>query len=178
MYSAYVMAISNALHHAGFVLTTELKVTPDELNLENGCGAVVYPTGDRYEGNWRGGRPHGIGTYVWWDGDKYEGSWAGGYKDGLGLCSYGTGEAVKTLYEQGERRGPGLKWNKERTCAWELFDGEEKAELPFTDKDEAVAQKARERIRRLLEESLGIVQEELYAPPKYEDRSSAVSVSA
>jgi len=44
----------------------------------------TYPNGDKYEGEWKGGKEHGQGTKTYSNGDKYEGEWNDGeYHKGL-----------------------------------------------------------------------------------------------
>ena len=40
--------------------------------MPDGRGIMLFPNGDRYQGEWKDGRRHGQGIYVSSDGDKYE----------------------------------------------------------------------------------------------------------
>lgn len=57
-----------------------LKNAPDlRAVLLSGCGAgQVWPSGDRYEGEFREGRREGTGVMTWANGDRYEGGWRRG----------------------------------------------------------------------------------------------------
>lgn len=48
--------------------------------------------GDRYEGEWKGGRRHGYGTETWINGVKYEGEWRDGKRQGFGKVHYANGD--------------------------------------------------------------------------------------
>jgi len=45
---------------------------------------LVYPNGDRYEGDWVNGAKNGQGVLVYMTGDKYTGDWSNDKKDGKG----------------------------------------------------------------------------------------------
>lgn len=49
-------------------------------------------SGDRYEGEWKGGRRHGVGTETWINGVKYEGEWRDGKRQGFGKVLYANGD--------------------------------------------------------------------------------------
>jgi len=52
-------------------------------------GFVIYefPSGDKYEGNWKNDLMHGKGTYYYPNGNKYEGEFKNGRKTGFGIKS-------------------------------------------------------------------------------------------
>ena len=50
----------------------------------NFVGVLVYPNGDRYEGDWVNGAKNGQGVLVYMTGDKYTGDWSNDKKDGKG----------------------------------------------------------------------------------------------
>ena len=47
----------------------------------SGKGALTWPDGRKYEGEFKEGRPDGQGIYTWPDGTRYEGE----FKDGKSL---------------------------------------------------------------------------------------------
>ena len=49
---------------------------------------IVYPKGQVYEGDCKGGFRDGYGKIVWIDGCSYEGNWAYGYPEGYGKFIY------------------------------------------------------------------------------------------
>lgn len=54
---------------------------------ENGSGKYVFPSGDKYDGEFLDGRFDGKGVYVWIDGTKYDGEWVNGRKEGYGILT-------------------------------------------------------------------------------------------
>jgi len=41
-----------------------------------------YSNGNKYEGEFYNGKPHGKGIYTWANGEVYEGEWMVGLKEG------------------------------------------------------------------------------------------------
>ena len=70
----------------------------------HGRGAYTWASGDRYEGEWRAGRMHGRGTYVWTDGTLYEGGWREGLKHGAGTYSWSDGDRMRGEWRGGRRQ--------------------------------------------------------------------------
>lgn len=59
----------------------------------NGFGAIYYPNGDRYTGEWSVGEKDGYGVQEWASGNRYEGQFgAGGRKYGQGTYYYSSGD--------------------------------------------------------------------------------------
>ena len=50
--------------------------------MRNGRGMERYSNGNRYEGEFRNGKPDGKGVYTWANGEVYEGEWKMGLKEG------------------------------------------------------------------------------------------------
>lgn len=48
----------------------------------SGKASVVWPNGDRYDGDWKNAKPDGTGVEVWADGRRYEGQWRDGVPAG------------------------------------------------------------------------------------------------
>jgi hypothetical protein len=50
----------------------------------SGRGTLIFPTGDRYTGDFARGVFHGQGRFAWKNGNRYEGAWRLGRKHGQG----------------------------------------------------------------------------------------------
>jgi hypothetical protein len=51
----------------------------------NNCiGAYTFPSGNKYVGEYRGGKENGQGTFTWPDGQKYVGEWRNNQLHGQG----------------------------------------------------------------------------------------------
>ncbi len=54
-------------------------------------GKINYESGDRYEGEIRGNKPHGKGTYISKDGIMYIGDFKDGKRNGHGILNWTSG---------------------------------------------------------------------------------------
>eukprot|EP00439_Symbiodinium_sp_Y106_P049469 s1374_g6.t1 len=54
-----------------------------------GKGAMTWPDGSRYEGEYKNDFRHGQGTLTWPDGRKYEGQWANGKQESYVISLWG-----------------------------------------------------------------------------------------
>lgn len=66
-----------------------------------------FANGDRYNGGWHSGKPHGYGTYTWADGSRYEGSWKNGLKHGHGSYLWPSGASYVGDWCDGLKQGVG-----------------------------------------------------------------------
>lgn len=80
----------------------------DNVRAEVREGVEFYSNGDRYEGEFRGGRCSGSGVYSFFGKGKYEGDWADGKYDGHGVESWARGSRYRGQYRQGQRHGYGV----------------------------------------------------------------------
>ncbi|TKW10728.1 hypothetical protein SEVIR_6G185850v4 [Setaria viridis] len=71
-------------------------------------GVEFYSNGDRYEGEFHGGRCSGGGVYSFFGKGKYEGDWVEGKYDGYGVESWARGSRYRGQYRQGLRHGHGV----------------------------------------------------------------------
>ncbi|KAF8769506.1 hypothetical protein HU200_006543 [Digitaria exilis] len=71
-------------------------------------GVEFYSNGDRYEGEFHGGRCSGSGVYSFFGKGKYEGDWVDGKYDGYGVESWARGSRYRGQYRQGLRHGHGV----------------------------------------------------------------------
>ena len=106
----------------------------------DGVWAASLVNGCEYEGEWRGGLPHGRGSLRWPDGTSYSGDIRHGHMTGEGTYLYATGVEYHGQVVDGLRHGVGLmlvprpryaryqgEWNRGQrhghgvlllTCAW------------------------------------------------------------
>ncbi len=68
---------------------------------------VVFPNGDRYEGQFREGLFDGWGVFQYANGDRYEGEFKGDLKHGRGMFLGRNGERYEGQYAQDVRQGIG-----------------------------------------------------------------------
>ena len=101
-----------------------------EGDCENGQGAYIYDSGDKYVGEWKDGKWHGQGTFTWSDGTIYSGEWKDDLQHGQGTFIYGKGEYEGEKYEgeweDGEYNGKGIyTWTDGSNISGEWRDGKE-----------------------------------------------------
>ena len=70
--------------------------------LKEGYGVYTYPSGARYEGQWREGVKEGRGVYFFPKGGLYEGEWRGGTMTGIGVRTFASGKVQSGLWEAGK----------------------------------------------------------------------------
>ena len=67
----------------------------------NRWGVKVWPSGARYEGEWRDGKRTGRGTYSWSSGARYEGEWRDGKQSGRGTFTFPDGDRYAQHWNNG-----------------------------------------------------------------------------
>ncbi len=67
----------------------------------NGAGAMRYPDGTEYRGEWKHGDWHGQGTLLKPDGSEYRGGFHSGVPHGKGIYIYGKGRRKRVVFENG-----------------------------------------------------------------------------
>ncbi|WVZ88069.1 hypothetical protein U9M48_034622 [Paspalum notatum var. saurae] len=67
----------------------------------------LLPSGDFYQGDLRGGLPHGAGKFLWTDGSMYEGAWRRGRASGRGKFSWTSGATYEGDFAGGYMHGQG-----------------------------------------------------------------------
>ncbi len=63
------------------------------------AGVKVWPSGDRYEGDYLNDRRHGFGIYEWANGDRYEGLWLNDDRQGYSVIEMRQALAVRAAAE-------------------------------------------------------------------------------
>ena len=58
----------------------------------SGRGTLIFPSGDRYTGEFARGVFHGQGRFAWKNGNRYEGAWKLGRKHGPGRLTWASGD--------------------------------------------------------------------------------------
>jgi hypothetical protein len=106
-------------------------------NCNNGLGIYVHESGERYEGDFRGGKRHGTGVqyypegkmkykgefradqragygaYYFPNGDKYVGLFQNNLPNGKGTYYYADGDRFVGIYENGKRNGQGAFYHRD-----------------------------------------------------------------
>lgn len=77
-------------------------------DLQNGNGSFVYADGEKYEGQWKDGKKNGSGTYSWIDGRKYVGEWKDDLRNGKGEYSWPSGDRYVGEFKDGKMNGHGV----------------------------------------------------------------------
>lgn len=65
----------------------------------DGFGTYVWPSGEKYSGNWVSGRRKGQGTNYFSTGERYEGEWLDDLRHGYGTNYYVSGEVKAGMWE-------------------------------------------------------------------------------
>ena len=66
-----------------------------------------YPSGARYEGNFKNGLINGKGTLYFSNGNKYVGDFKNQYREGNGFLKYSNGDEYKGQFKKGKLEGKG-----------------------------------------------------------------------
>ena len=85
-----------------------------------GRGAMVYASGDMYEGQWQAGLRYGRGKSTSATGNVYEGEWVNDQRHGHGKYTFADGEAYEGEFVQNRKHGRG----KTSKADGESYDGE------------------------------------------------------
>lgn len=76
-------------------------------NCWDGPGAMIYPSGAKYVGNYKKGKIHGKGILYFSNGNKYTGDWVNHYRQGKGVLVYHDGGQYKGDFQQSKFNGKG-----------------------------------------------------------------------
>ena len=76
---------------------------------ENGRGTMTFSRGDKYVGDFKGGKYHGQGTYYYIDGSIYTGEWKHGKYHGRGTYTLPDSFDFVGEFKEGIRDGQGIE---------------------------------------------------------------------
>ena len=74
-----------------YMMVTMFKAVKNALNIRVTRGAVTFPNGAVYTGQWLNGKPDGHGKLVEPNGETYEGQFVDGYVQGFGKFNFADG---------------------------------------------------------------------------------------
>jgi hypothetical protein len=60
----------------------------------------MFANGDKYDGEWEKGLPHGFGTMLYCSGEWYTGQWQQGKRHGEGKATFFDGTKFKGMWEE------------------------------------------------------------------------------
>ena len=77
---------------------------------KHGKGVKIWPSGDRYEGEFVDDRKEGVGSYTWgrgqWAGERYEGGYRSDRRHGFGVYSWPSGDLYAGNWDNDVITGP------------------------------------------------------------------------
>ena len=81
-------------------------------NFKGPCfGVYVFPSGDKYEGQWKDNKYDGQGTFTWSDGKKYVGQFKDNKKNGQGTFTFANGNKYVGQFQDDKYGGFGTFYN-------------------------------------------------------------------
>ena len=98
---------------------------------QNGQHEFVFPSGNRYTGEWKNSMPHGAGTMQFANGASYEGDWVAGRRHGRGVTTAATdgkSELFGYSWKAGDVYDGGWKSDvRHGKCVYTWFNGDKLA---------------------------------------------------
>jgi hypothetical protein len=76
-------------------------------NCITGIGTYSYPSGARYEGEFRAGKANGQGALYFSNGNRYTGAWVEQYREGKGVLTYVNGDKYMGDFKRSKLAGQG-----------------------------------------------------------------------
>nr|HPI21850.1 hypothetical protein [Spirochaetota bacterium] len=81
----------------------------------HGFGAMTWPNGATFTGQWVDGKIHGRGAMVWENGARYSGQWRNGKRDGRGSFTWPKGASYVGEWRDNNRHGRGTHTDEDGT---------------------------------------------------------------
>ncbi len=78
-----------------------------EGDCENGKGTYQFENGNKYQGQFRGGKLQGKGTIFFANGNSYNGDWVGSLREGVGVYTFNNGNVYTGAFHKGRFSGQG-----------------------------------------------------------------------
>ena len=103
------------------------KEITDAMLDDNGyTGKGTFISGqDKYEGEWKNGKPHGQLIVSWDNGSKYNGEWKDGEQDGYGTYTWANGRKYVGEFKNNKRNGQGTATYPDGTVEKGLWENGE-----------------------------------------------------
>ncbi|MEG4277128.1 TonB family protein [Microcoleus sp. MON1_C1] len=90
----------------------------------SGPGSCQYANGDRYEGQFLNGKPHGQGIYTFKEEGRYQGEFADGEFNGQGVREFANGKRYEGSFTNGSPSGRGaFTFSNGTRCEGDIKEG-------------------------------------------------------
>jgi hypothetical protein len=108
MKKIFLIAIILFFNHSVFAKSILPTCKGTDIKKYNNCfGEQTLINGDKYEGEYKNGLPHGNGTYTLANGSKYVGEFKNGLSEGKGTATYTDGGKYVGEFKNGTPHGQG-----------------------------------------------------------------------
>lgn len=93
-------------------------------NCRNGYGECIFPSGDKYAGQFKNGRIHGPGILTYKDGSKYIGNWDNQQRSGEGRMIFANRNEYLGMFSDNQINGEGtMKYTNGNVYKGQWLDG-------------------------------------------------------
>jgi len=121
-----IVSVKNKIMYDGGTYSGTLIMDSEVGLLPHGRGVYTWPDGDKYEGEWKGGKPNGRGVDTGPDGQKYDGEWKDGKQNGRGIYTWPDGDKYEGEWKDGMQNGRGIyTWSDGQKYDGEWKDGKQ-----------------------------------------------------